>query len=366
MAGSALASSVVVGLFDGSSAAADQPSVPGFSVKVLATGHGHQLFGPDDLTMLGARLFVAWQNGIGPLGQPGPTTGNSTVIEYTRSGHQVASWSIEGHCDGLGADLAHDRIVATVNEDGNSSLYTISPDQPLGHQLVHYAYSEDPLPSGGGTDSVAFWHHTMLISASSPNPAPAEVPAVYSVHLRNGIAEVAPFFSDMGTAVVLNKDSSDAGRLVTLGLTDPDSSEVVPDGFGQLSGDFVLDSQGDEEQIYVAPGAAGEPPQLSVLDLTQSINDSAFVTGQSGTLYATEHTAGGSGEVVAITGPFVAGTVFVAATPTGADVPAPNAGPNYLATLDLGTGQVTSVGGSLVPEGLLFVPTVTLRHRELG
>jgi hypothetical protein len=42
----------------------------------------------------------------------------------------------------------------------------------------------------------------------------------------------------------------DRGKTVRLGLTDPDSNEVVPLPAPRFAGDFMLTSQGDREQIY--------------------------------------------------------------------------------------------------------------------
>jgi hypothetical protein len=52
-----------------------------------------------------------------------------------------------GKCDGLTANPATGLVVATVNEDAHSSLYTINP---FTGQVVHYSYNK-PLPHFGGT-----------------------------------------------------------------------------------------------------------------------------------------------------------------------------------------------------------------------
>ena len=114
---------------------------PGFTVKQIVNGmklhHSYTVSGtrkteplaePDDLTHFGDDLFTAFQNGVGPQGQPS-TDGNtdSTVVEFTPSGHVVRQWDIKGKCDGLTADPDLGVLIATVNEDANSSLYTINP-----------------------------------------------------------------------------------------------------------------------------------------------------------------------------------------------------------------------------------------------
>ena len=349
------------------SAGASATHAPGYSARVIlngadlrhpVTGGTEALSKPDDLTRLSNRLFVAFQNGVGSAGDPSPS-GNpaSTVVEFTPSGRVVKQWDLTGKVDGLTADPRSRTVAATVNEDGNSSLYVINP-WPGSGQVTHYVYNLNPLPHGGGTDAVTFMDGLMLISASAPTD-PAG-PAVYATFLRSpvsrggdGLAMLSPLFNDNSPATPANP-----GAASPLALTDPDSSEAVPVSAPRFGGDFVLDSQGDQEQIFVShPGTANQ--SLSVLALNQSVDDTAFATG-AGVLYATDQTADA---VDAVTGPWRAGEVVTAATPCGANsapstCPAPGFPANYLATLDLTSGSVspTSVSGAtLNPQGLLFV-----------
>ena len=73
-------------------------------------------------------MFTGFQNGVGPQGQAAPD-GNrdSTVVEFAPNGHAVRQWDIRGKCDGLTADPLTGQVIATVNEDANSSVYTIDP-----------------------------------------------------------------------------------------------------------------------------------------------------------------------------------------------------------------------------------------------
>jgi hypothetical protein len=54
-----------------------------------ATPMTEPLSSPDDITMLGHHLFVAFQNGVGPQGQPS-ADGNpdSTIVEVHRARHR--------------------------------------------------------------------------------------------------------------------------------------------------------------------------------------------------------------------------------------------------------------------------------------
>ena len=138
----------------------------------------------------------------------------------------MRQWDVKGKVDGLTADPYLGKVIATVNEDANSSLYTISPYS--GH-VTHYAYNV-PLPHKGGTDAISVYRGRILISASAPSTtgtAPKAAPAVYKVALNpeTKVATVSPLFLDTSTAIALN--GPHAGKPVTLALTDPDSNEVV-------------------------------------------------------------------------------------------------------------------------------------------
>jgi hypothetical protein len=321
---------------------------------------------PDDITVLGHHLFSGFQNGVGPQGQASPD-GNtdSTIVEYTASGHVVRQWDIKGKCDGVTADTAARTLIATVNEDAHSSIYTITPSAPRGHQVVHYRYNE-PLPHFGGTDAISIYHHLVLVSASAPGttgtaaPQPT-YPAAYVVafdrHTR--VATVHALFYDEATARVANVGAT-FGTKVQLALTDPDSNEIVPAVGPRFAGDFMLTSQGDEEQIFVQPGRGRLGSHLRVLKLTHSVDDTAWVRSRSGRLYG-DNTS--QDEVEVVTGPFRVGSIWAAVTPCDensapATCPAPGFPQNYLGTLNPWTGVLTRValaGPSFRPQGMVFV-----------
>ncbi len=155
---------------------------------------------------------------------------------------------------------------------------------------------------------------------------------------------MTPLFYDEDAATAANVGAADYGLATTLALTGPDSNEVVPEG-ARFGGDFMLTSQGDQEQIYVSD-AGGRHQRLAVLSLSQSVDDTAWPTQARGTLYSTDST---NDTIVSVRGPFVPYQPIVAATPCGANsapatCPAPPSYPaNYLATLNPGTGEVTAV-----------------------
>lgn len=322
--------------------------------------YGERLTKPDDITTAGGYLFAGFQNGVGPQGQAS-TDGNrdSTIVEFTRTGHVVRQWDVRGKCDGLTANPATGAVIATVNEDAYSSLYSIDP---WSGQVTHYYYNK-PLPHHGGTDAISFYYGQMLISASAPGttgaaaPNPA-YPAVYSVTLSSWhVAYIHALFYDESRATASN--GPHAWKRVKLGLTDPDSNEVVPWSAPRFGGDFMLTSQGDKEQIYVR-GAGTWYQHLSVLSLSQSVDDTAWATSWHGTFFASDN---GGDTIDAVSGTFWPGTTFVAVTPCDANgAPATCPGPgypaNYLGQLDMYNGQITHVrthGASLEPAGMIFV-----------
>jgi hypothetical protein len=323
------------------------------------------LSSPDDITVLGHHIYAAFQNGVGPQGQASPD-GNtdSTVVEFTATGRVIRQWNMKGKCDGVTADAGQHLLIATVNEDANSSIYTITPGAPAGAQIQHYRYNK-PLPHKGGTDAVSVDHGQVLISASAPgttgegSPQPT-YPAVYSVTFNRGthVARVSALFFDEALAAVANLGAGHA-MVVGLALTDPDSSEVVPDPGPRFAGDFMLTSQGDKEQIFVR--RSGRPGRrLSVLRLSQSVDDTAWARSPAGRIYGSD-TSGDTIDVV--TGRFPAHAVFVAVTPCDAGnapatCPAPGFPANYLGSLNPWTGHITRVplrGPAFEPQGMVFI-----------
>jgi hypothetical protein len=360
-----------------SSSASPSPSAPSgaFTVKQIAFGstlkHSFQPNGtgaavtaslnqPDDIVALGGNLYVGFQNGVGSQGEPAPS-GNldSTLVEFTPSGHVVKQWDLTGKIDGMGPDPSANQVIVTVNEDSKSSLYTVSG----GGTVTHYTYTPSPLPHLGGTDSVSVYQGKILIAASAPGTggtAPKSAPAVFVVTLNAGTktAATATFFAINATATSAN--SSSAGSKVTLALTDPDSTEIVPSSSPAFAGDFILNSQGDLQLIF--SDASGT--NLKVLKISQAVDDSAWATSATGTLYTTDSSANA---VDAITGTFKPGTMYTAVAPCNANsAPAvcPPSSPtpyvaNYLGTINLTTGavsKVTTVIGPVIPKGMIFVP----------
>jgi hypothetical protein len=322
--------------------------------------------GPDDLTSLAVPgvdgglpvLWTDFQNGVNPDGTPG-TGGatNSTVAGFDAStGTLVKSFSVPGHVDGLTADPFLHQLIATTNEDANSSLFLIDP---VAGTVVNYAYSPNPevppVSGNGGTDSIALVGSQIFVTHS--NPSDTTQPADYSVALNSTthIATLTPGFFD-------NSSATDAvsGAPTTLALTDPDTNYYVPPMVPRFGGQLATISQADGQIIFSANNS-GTVPTLSVLHLTDNksgnvppIDGLAVATSGKGTLYVVDAT-GNKIQALDTTG-WPAGTVFVSeasnTTPTAPSVNNPLVG-----TLDLTTGKITPLGNTFVnPKGLLYVP----------
>ena len=192
----------------------------------------------------------------------------------------VNQWDVAGKCDGLTADPMTGKVIATINEDANSSLDTITVATG---RLQHYRYSE-PLPHNGGTDAISIYHGQILISASAPGHdrsgrAAADLPG----HLRD---HAAPEDRDRpGPPALLRRGPGEGrqrpgrGKLVRLALTDPDSNSrpvVVAAVRGRLHAD-LSGRQGADLRTSRTGGRAS----LDVLSLSNSVDDTAWADRSS-------------------------------------------------------------------------------------
>ena len=255
-----------------------------------ATAKTEALSSPDDITMLGGHLFAGFQNGVGPQGEPS-ADGNtdSTVVEFTPAGHVLGKWDIKGKCDGLTADPRARLVIATVNEDAHSSLYTITAGRARpAPESGTITYSK-PLPHFGGTDAIS---STGARCSSAPRlparPArrrrsPATRPSTSRGSTRRGTwsacSRCSPTRPPRGSRTSAATSARGSGsRWWT--RTRMRSCPAAAPRFG---GDFMLTSQGDQEQIFVARGRAGLA--LRVLHLSRSVDDTAWVRTRSGRLF---------------------------------------------------------------------------------
>ena len=329
--------------------ASGRPTATGLTAHTIFSGKSRGLSSPDDVTRSGKDLFVTFQNGVPATGGGKGTPAYSTIVKLTLQGRVEHTWRLVGKCDGLTADPAHHRVIATVNEDGNSSLYTLPAAGSAAP--THYVYDAAPLPHGGGTDSITIYRGGIYLAASAPASGG---PALYRVVLNEGVAHLAadPFY-DSSTATLAN--TTTRHRTVHLALTDPDSSTVVPPQSPRFAGNFMLDAQGDQQAVFAA-NLGRDDQRLRVLVLSQSVDDTAFATSRRGELAATDSKAD---SVVIITGTFKRGAAYTAVTPGNANTAGKNPPPNYLGTINLNTGTVKAVhttGVRLTPHSLIYIP----------
>jgi hypothetical protein len=183
---------------------------------------------PDDITRLGDKLFVTFQNNAGKDGTPAGSM--STIVEFDRFGRELATWNVLGRCDGLTADPFNNTLLASVNEDNNSSLFVITPGNPV---PAHYTYSPNPseigpgeTSSNGGTDSISVGPDgTVYIAHSNPDPGAGNTAAAYTLTLSGTTANLTRLFGVQDSASVVGAVPP---ATTTLNLTDPDSNRFIP------------------------------------------------------------------------------------------------------------------------------------------
>lgn len=276
---------------------------------------------------------------------------NSTVEEYDATGNQIASWSLVGKCDGLTADPANNRLIATLNEDGNSSMDIITPSAAASNQVQHITYkaAAGQTLTAGGTDSIAIQNGNIYISASAPtadSKGNFTTAALFQAVINaDNTATLTPVLMDNATANDATPGAA-AGATVKLNLSDPDSNNIVPVESTNYAGQVVLDSQGDSKLIFI--NNIGTANQVNTcLPIGNQINDIEWATSTQGTLYVTDNA---DNKIYAITGDFTKGTVFVAS-------PGDSGVAGFVGTIDLSSGTIKPIAfGMNSPEGLLFVP----------
>jgi len=330
------------------------PVLSGFATKVF-TKVSSPVSKPDDIATMGGNIFVGNQNGVGSEGEASSTgVLKSNVIEYNATGKQISSWSITGKCDGLKADTANNRLIATVNEDGNSSMYIITPSAVVTNQVKHITFKAaagQKLPAGG-TDSIAIKSGNIYISASAPkadSKGNFTTAAIFKAVINaDNTATLTSVLMDNAKANDATPGTA-ARATTTLNMSDPDSNNIVPEESPKYAGQVVLGDQGDSKLIF--SNNIGTASQVNtVLPIGTQIDDTVWATSTTGTLYITDT---GNSTIYSVTGIFKKGTAFVAA-PNDSGVG------GFVGTVDLTTGLITPfISGMNSPHGLLFTPSTT-------
>jgi hypothetical protein len=296
---------------------------------------------PDSIAVLHNHVFVGYGDGHLPDGTDGL---NSEIVEFLPDGTAVHTYTVPGHNDGLKVDPSTHLLWALQNEDANANLVIINPET---HEQNVYAFG--PTLHGGGYDDIVFRACKAYISASNPANNPNTGPSIVRARLDGGTVDVRPALAGDANAIDIPTDTT-----IQLNLQDPDSMTLDP------LGDIVLDSQADDELIFVSnPGAFNQRVLRLPLRYLSStglvpveVDDTAFVTSTEGfilfadkqlnVVYALKKDA------------FVPGTAYTAA----------DGGP-FVGTIDLTTGTITPiVTGLSNPGGLVFVDT-TKHDRDI-
>jgi hypothetical protein len=291
------------------------------------------LSAPDSIAVIGKQVFVGYGDNHAPDGSDGLS---SQIVEFSMEGSVEHIYTVRGHNDGLKVDPVTNHLWALQNEDANPNLVIIDPEN--NHQSGAFPFSATP--HGGGYDDLVFDGCKVYISASNPSANPNTGPAIVTARLEGGTVQVEPLL--MGNANAIDIPTGDK---IALNLQDPDSMTLDPQG------NIVLDSQADQELIYVTH--PGQPDQqalrlplsylLGGVSMPVETDDTAFVTSSDGFILFADK---GLNTVYKLSrAGFVPGSAYTAA----------DGGP-FVGTLDITSGVVTPVvTGLMSPGGLVFV-----------
>ncbi|SDO59245.1 hypothetical protein [Afipia sp. GAS231] len=229
---------------------------------------------PDSITLANGDIWVAYTNGADSTG----LSGSSTIVEYDRSGHIDHSYQINGYVDGLKFDPYTGDIWALQNQDGNSTLSIIDPEDHTVSKPLSYA---DP-SSTRGYDDVVFTHGKEFLSFTNPvNPGDPTL-----VQLTNGNDPDGPLktqailkFGDQGINL-------ETGKTEIIPQNDPDSLKLAPNGdllFASGSDQVIIDVQnpGTSHQSVAFTQVQGVPPGAGLDDVLK-------VDATAGTFYLSD------------------------------------------------------------------------------
>lgn len=219
---------------------------------------------PDSILLAAGSVWVAYPGGTTSDGTE--PTGNSTVVRYGTDGTVQQTFVFKGYTDGLNFNKATNTVWALQNQDGNSSVNAINAATNA-VTAVSYAMNS----TANGYDEAAFTKNGTFLSYT--NPAVAGDPIV---------RQLVPGTNPLQVTDVLT--------LGQTGLTafDSDSLKIAPNGLD------LVQSGGDQGTLVFvnAPGTVGQ--MIRVVPLTSGgnpvsgLDDTAYLTARSGTLYATE------------------------------------------------------------------------------
>ena len=225
---------------------------------------------PDSIALAGDDIWVAYTNGADPTG----LSGHSTIVEYDHSGHVEQTYQIAGSVDGLKEDPITHEIWALQNQDGNSTLTLINPEEHSVSQPLSYT-----IPSSArGYDDVAFLNGKVFESYT--NPVNNGDPVL--VQITNGNdPDTGPLNTKSILAFGATGLNLETGKMETIPLNDPDSLKVAPNG------DLLLTSGSDDTIVDVHnPGQANQTVSFTQIQgVTGGLDDVIRPGATSGTFY---------------------------------------------------------------------------------
>ena len=223
---------------------ADNNAAPMAHVDSIKTFSGapNGATGLNSITIAGKYTLVEYGNGADSTGV---VPGNSTIIQYDRSGNFVHAYAIAGSVDGLKYDASTGLVWALQNQDGLSSLSLIDPktQKVTGH--FNYANTS----TTRGYDDVVFDGGKVFLSYTNPtgNGDPTIVQLLNGPLPKAGATlKTSPVLIDgaMGYDTV-------TGKIEVVPQTDPDSLKLA------ANGDLIFSSNADGTIIDIQnPGTA--------------------------------------------------------------------------------------------------------------
>jgi hypothetical protein len=198
--------------------------------------------GLDSITIAGKYVFVEYGNGVDSTGV---IPGQSTIIQYDKSGNFVHAYAIEGSVDGLKYNPETGMVWALQNQDGLSSLSLIDPKTQT--ITAHFDYANPSTTRG--YDDVVFDGKNVYLSYTNPtgNGDPTIVKLLNGPDPKPGqLLQTTPVLLDgvMGYDTV-------TGKMELVPQTDPDSLKLA------ANGDLIFSSAADGTIIDIQnPGTA--------------------------------------------------------------------------------------------------------------
>ncbi|SHH19443.1 hypothetical protein [Bradyrhizobium erythrophlei] len=230
---------------------------------------------PDSITLANGDIWVAYTNGADSTG----LSGHSTIVEYDHSGKIDHTYQISGYVDGLKFDPVTGEIWALQNQDGNSTLSIIDPEDHTVGKPLSYAVPS----STSGYDDVVFTHGKVFMSYTNPaNPGdPTLVQLTSGNDPDHGPLTVKPILAlgDTGTNL-------ETGKIEVIPQTDPDSLKLAPNG------DLLFSGGADQTIIDVHDAGTSHQSvaftQIQGVPAGAGLDDVIKVDASAGTFYLSD------------------------------------------------------------------------------